>query len=196
MKNINFIETYENALKKEECDYIIDFMNTGNRLRPGTIQKGVDLDLKNSFDVTLNFNDDHMDDSELKVNRMIYESLCNCIQLYKKSHPQLDEIAKWNLNADYNLQKYHPMQGYYALHCENQNPSKMSSSRVLAWMYYLNTITDGGGTYFDNYDLSMNAVKGRCVIWPAYWTHMHRSIVSKTETKYIATGWVSFVDTV
>ena len=84
MKNCNFIETYENALKKEECEYIIDFMNTGNRLRPGTIQRGVELDLKNSFDVTLNFNDDHMDDSELKVNRMIYESYCNCIQLYNK----------------------------------------------------------------------------------------------------------------
>ena len=171
-------------------------MNTGNRLRPGTIQRGVELDLKNSFDVTLNFNDDHMDDSELKVNRMIYESYCNCIQLYNKSHSQLDEIARWNLNADYNLQKYHPMQGYYSLHCENQNPSKMSSLRVLAWMFYLNTVTDGGGTYFDNYDLTMNAVQGRCVIWPAYWTHMHQGIVSKTETKYIATGWVSFVDTV
>ena len=70
----------------------------------------------------------------------------------------------------------------------------VSSHRVLAWMFYLNTITDGGGTYFDNYDLTMNAVQGRCVIWPAYWTHMHKGIVSKTETKYIATGWMNYID--
>ena len=68
--------------------------------------------------------------------------------------------------------------------------------RVLAWMFYLNTVTDDGGTYFDNYDLTLNAVEGRCVIWPAYWTHMHRGIVSKTESKYIVTGWFSFIDNV
>ena len=62
-------------------------------------------------------------------------------------------------------------------------------------MFYLNTVKDGG-TYFENYDLSLEAVEGRLVIWPAYWTHFHRGIVSKTETKYIATGWFSFVDSV
>ena len=40
----------------------------------------------------------------------------------------------------------------------------------------------------------MNAVKGRCVIWPAFWTHMHKGVVSKTETKYIATGWISYIN--
>ena len=60
-------------------------------------------------------------------------------------------------------------------------------------MFYLNTVNDGG-TYFDNYDLTMNAVKGRCVIWPAFWTHMHKGVVSKTETKYIATGWISYIN--
>ena len=59
-------------------------------------------------------------------------------------------------------------------------------------MFYLNTVTDGGGTYWDNYNLLINAVKGRLVIWPAYFTHFHKGIVSKTETKYIATGWFQY----
>ena len=67
-----------------------------------------------------------------------------------------------------------------------------TANRILAWMFYLNTVTDGGGTYWDNYDLTMNAVKGRLVIWPAYFTHFHKGIVSKTETKYIATGWFQY----
>ena len=35
------------------------------------------------------------------------------------------------------------------------------TSKNFAWMLYLNTVTDGGGTYFDNYDRTMNAVQGR-----------------------------------
>ena len=79
------------------------------------------------------------------------------------------------------------------MHCENADP--ITSNRILAWMFYLNTVKDGG-TYFENYDLSMEAVEGRLVIWPAYWTHFHKGIVSKTETKYIATGWMSVIDSV
>ena len=47
-------------------------------------------------------------------------------------------------------------------------------------------------TYFTDYDFTTNAVEGRCVIWPAFFTHTHRGIVSKTETKYIATGWFQY----
>ena len=35
----------------------------------------------------------------------------------------------------------------------------------------------------------LKAEEGKGVIWPAYWTHIHHGIVSKTEVKYIATGW-------
>ena len=42
------------------------------------------------------------------------------------------------------------------------------------------------------YGRIVDAVEGRLVIWPAYWTHIHCGIVSKTQTKYIATGWFEF----
>ena len=32
--------------------------------------------------------------------------------------------------------------------------------------------------------------KGDTVIWPAEWTHTHKSQISKTHEKYIATGWL------
>ena len=61
----------------------------------------------------------------------------------------------------------------------------------MAWMIYLNTVTDEGGTYFDSYDKTLEAKEGRLVIWPAFFTHTHKGVVSKTQTKYIATGWFS-----
>ena len=179
----NFIETYDNALTEEECKYIIDYMNTDDRLIPGVVQSGVQVNVKDSWDLTLNL------DQDLEVNRMIFKSLEKCLILYVKKHPQLNQVSKWKYHPFYNLQKYDPYQGYHFLHCENNG---YNHKRMMAWMFYLNTVTDGGGTYFDNYDLTMDAVEGRGVLWPAYWTHMHKGIVSKTETKYIATGWISY----
>ena len=200
----NFIETYDNALSQEECEYIIDYMNTDNKLEPGMVASGVKPHLKDSWDITLNFDNKDITvespetvvidftDTTIKVNEIILESLCNCLDLYVNKHPQLNVIPKWRYHPFYNLQKYNPNQAYHSLHCENTGGYFVETKRMMAWMFYLNTVTDGGGTYFDNYDLTMDAVQGRCVIWPAYWTHMHKGIVSQTETKYIATGWVSF----
>ena len=41
----NFIETYDNALTEEECKYIIDYMNTDDRLIRGVVQSGVQLNV-------------------------------------------------------------------------------------------------------------------------------------------------------
>ena len=185
-----FIEVYNDALTKEQCEKIIDFINSSD-LTPGLVQTPLKADLiqseKDSWDISLN-----ADDTSIEINDLIFKSLTRCIQDYKKQHPQIDQLATWRYCQEYKLQKYNPGQAYHSIHCENMNPK--SSLRILAWMFYLNTVTDGGCTYFDNYYLTMNAVQGRCVIWPAYWTHFHRGIVSKTETKYIVTGWMNYID--
>ena len=182
----NFIEGYVNALTSEECETIIDYINQVE-LKPGKVKEpntGEDIvhkEMKDSSDVIMNL------EEEGEVNEIILNSLKKCISLYTKKHPQMNNIDYWEVDHIYNLQKYNPGQCFASSHCENA--SIVTSYRVLAWMYYLNTVKDGGGTQFDNYEIAVEAVEGRCLIWPAYWTHFHHGIVSKTETKYIATGW-------
>ena len=190
----NFIGVFDNAISTEDCKYIIDYMNTSDLMAPGWVSTSEGSKIvekyKTSTEMAINIRDEN------PINDIIGISLSYQIEKYKESHPQLENIAKWCIQETYNLQKYDPNQAYFGLHCENAGPGYIGVTRVLAWMIYLNTVVDGGGTYFDNYDLTMNAVEGRCVIWPAYWTHMHRGIVSKTESKYIVTGWFSFIDNV
>jgi len=31
------------------------------------------------------------------------------------------------------------------------------------------------------------------VIWPAYWTHLHKGQISQSQTKYITTGWYNLI---
>ena len=190
----NFIGVFDNAISKEDCKYIIDYMNTSDLMVSGHVSTSEGSRVVEKYKTSTEMGIDIRDENP--INYIISISLSQQIEKYKESHPQLDNIAKWGVHEIYNLQKYEPNQAYFGLHCENAGPGYIGVKRVLAWMFYLNTVTDDGGTYFDNYDLTMNAVEGRCVIWPAYWTHMHRGIVSKTESKYIATGWYSFIDNV
>ena len=39
---------------------------------------------------------------------------------------------------------------------------------------------------------TVNAKMGRCVIWPAAWTHVHRGVTPNKGLKYIVTGWVTY----
>jgi len=59
-------------------------------------------------------------------------------------------------------------------------------------MTYLNDV-DEGGTEFKNQKIKLPARKGLTTIWPTDWTHTHRGVISKTQDKYIITGWFNYV---
>ena len=192
----NFIEVYDNALSKDECKSIIDFFDSTRRCedsseflckKDGMTAARVDKNVKDSTDVAMTFN--HANHT---VNQIIMNSLASNLKKYVARHSELKLISTWGILDSYNIQKYEPNEGYYALHCENSDVD--TNKRVLVWMFYLNSVTDDGGTYFSNYDLTLDAVEGRLVIWPAYWTHFHKGIVSTSQEKYIATGWCEKIE--
>ena len=124
--------------------------------------------------------------------KCLLDILHDCLEEYKETYPFLNDVYFWSIYRDYNVQRYLPGQGYKAWHCENNGP-RVGSDRVLAWMIYLNDVPDGGTEF--NYELpNLDAKTGTLAIWPAGWTHFHRGIVSETKTKYIVTGWFSYVE--
>jgi prolyl 4-hydroxylase len=122
----------------------------------------------------------------------LFEFLNTNISAYKEKYIHLDAGARWGMTERFNIQRYRPGEGYYAWHTEYHPNIAPTNRRVLAWMIYLNDVKDAG-TEFANFG-KIDAVQGKCLIWPAYWTHTHRGIVSDSETKYIATGWYSYLD--
>ena len=186
----NFIGIYDNILSSQQCKEIIEWVETQPLQRGKTRYKNeivVNLKSKSSWDVPY---EKTSFPNKTFVDLIINNALSDCTPLYRKSHPDLDKIDSWNVYNNYNIQKYNPNEGYHILHCENGGGKGIQ--RVLVWMIYLNTVTDKGGTYFSSYDKTIRAKEGRVVIWPAYWTHHHKGVVSKTQTKYIATGWYGF----
>jgi hypothetical protein len=48
-------------------------------------------------------------------------------------------------------------------------------------------------TEFFYQNLKVEAQKGLTLIWPAYFTHIHRGIPNTTGTKTIITGWFEYI---
>jgi hypothetical protein len=98
------------------------------------------------------------------------------------------------MSAPWNVQHYLPGKHYSAWHCEN-NGEPLFRYRHLAFMTYLNDVTDGGETEFLYQTTKVRPEKGLTLIWPAHWTHTHRGLPSPTQDKYVTTGWYEFFDT-
>jgi len=85
------------------------------------------------------------------------------------------------------IQWYKPGEGFYAWHLDGAHDL---CDRALVFTTYLNDVTDGGGTEFYHQRHTASPDKGRTVIFPAALTHVHRGVVSKTQHKYLLTGWL------
>ena len=86
------------------------------------------------------------------------------------------------------IQWYKPGEGYHKWHIDGAQMT--SCDRAMVYMTYLNDVTEGGGTMFYHQNVTTKAVKGKTLIFPAAYTHLHKGEISETQHKYILTGWI------
>ena len=191
VSNSDHFGIYDNLLTDHECKRVIDQFEKSNHT-PGKVykwdgasgpQRGVHPELKSSEELSLSFKEGG------PISNIIGPRICEAIHRYNAENPPLKEAASWTYEDKYNIQRYVTKDdGYKVWHCEH-GPG-IGSVRVMAWMFYLNNAKSG--TEFMSYP-TVRAKMGRCVVWPAAWTHVHRGAPNKG-LKYIVTGWISFID--
>lgn len=167
------------------CDRLISYFENKAYLVQGKTFGGVQLDKKKSTDAWLS-------DQELLTEYSVH--LQNVCVNYMKKYPMVDYYSPWGITEKVNLQRYYPGEGFYGWHTERGNPNCNEANRHMVFMTYLNTVDDGGETEFYHQNLKVKPEKGLTLIWPADWTYTHRGCVSNTETKYITTGWLSYIE--
>ncbi len=94
-----------------------------------------------------------------------------------------------------NLQKYRQGSGgYHFWHSEiyPRDASCDTLHRVLLFMFYLNTVEEGGETEFYYQQRKLKPRRWQMVVAPAGFTHTHKGHVPVSSDKYIATSWVLF----
>tara|TARA_A100000171_G_C2041662_1_gene100785 strand:+ start:58 stop:606 length:549 start_codon:yes stop_codon:yes gene_type:complete len=179
MNTFNFIEEYK--LDDAMCDNFIKYFKKNKEYKKigASGEKGtIDTTIKNCTE-TYFFNNSN--DKNI-IN--FFKKLSECLSFYVEKYNIKQKLLTQFCN---NIQYYKPKQGYPALHYER---GEAFPARQLVYMLYCNTVTDKGGTEFPYQNITLSAVKGKLVIWPAEFTHPHRGIISNTQEKYIVTGWV------
>ena len=185
----NFI--YETMLEDVSvCDKLIEYHknNTEQKTRGKTAGgDNINTQGKVSTDVQIQFsNNPH-------INNYVSQLTINGLRPYIEKYG-LEHTHKVGLKEPFNIQHYAPNEGYFMWHCERT--TSQSLQRALVWMTYLNDVDDGGETEFHFQKLKVKPVKGKTLIWPTDFTHLHRGITSPTQHKYIVTGWYSFFDAI
>ena len=167
------------------CNDVINFFEKRKDLHTkGILDTGKIDEQKISTDISVSNSHDSMLSYSFHLNEVLKE--------YKKIFPVLDnQIASWSMKELINIQKYNPKEGFMKWHTENSNLK--SSHRILVFMTYLNDVKEGGETEWFHQKIKIKPEKGLTIMWPADWTHLHKGCVAKKETKYIATGWFSYL---
>ena len=184
--NPSFLGIYENALTSDECDLLIDKFNK-SKLIPGTIYRGAETGVDSNVKSSIELDGPHFTDKSL-ISNVIDIRLRECTTKYAAQYPAPSFIptdsSQVVIDDDYTFKKFEGRDGgYKQWHCEH---GIGTSRRVLVWMFYLN---NASGTDFLYYP-TVRAKKGRCLIWPAGFTHTHKSSPNKG-IKYIISGWIS-----
>jgi len=92
------------------------------------------------------------------------------------------------------IQKYTKSKGRYIYHNDFTCDWNTKKFRVITFLWYLNTIENGGETEF----WTTHKVKpeaGKLLLFPATWTYPHRGMIPVSDNKYIMTGWIYCGDT-
>ena len=69
-----------------------------------------------------------------------------------------------------------------------------TSVRVLAFLWYLNDVQEGGETSFPALGLSIPARQGRLLVMPPMWMYEHKGEVPRSGDKFIVTSYLNFQD--
>ena len=109
--------------------------------------------------------------------------------VYVQKYSYLKKLSTHNI-FEVKIQKTKIGEGYHTWHCENA--SMKARNRILAFMVYLNDVTEGGETEFLYQKCRFKPEKNTMLVWPAQFTHVHRGNPPLSNDKYIITGWVEY----
>lgn len=173
----------DNALPSYVCDDIVEFFES--KAEGATHQ---DTAYRNDFGMDGLFRYSSFKKMDKKIRECLREGYANYFDLLGENGGLPHHSIANDFLADYKVQKAESGGGFFGWHAE-QGPGKEVSKRFLTWMIYLNNVKSTGSTDFYHQKLSVTPKKGTLVIWPAAFTHLHRSNPNLKQDKYLATGW-------
>ena len=181
----SFVFEKKNALAADICREMIErFEHHVDEQYPGRIGQTMQLDdsIKRSTDLVISGKQHWRD-----LDRELFRSLNRALSEFKQYFPFFAGPFKDN---GYALQRTDPGEFY---HWHIDGGSHDFAMRQLVALWYLNDLQDEGGqTEFKYQAVQVQPETGKLVLFPPFWTHLHRGKTLQGGRKYIATTWVVF----
>lgn len=181
----DFIGIYDGALTSDECDAVLlDIKHVFITADPSFILHG-EQQFNGSRLKRYDFSF-HGEAGAPNAANIIKQKLHNCVLHYIDKFFAIQQTPM--ISTEVKFQKTPVSGGYHDWHYESD--CQIHATRVLAWLVYLNDMGQNDGeTEFLYQQRRVQAKAGRCVIWPAAFTHLHRGNPVYSGDKYVVTGW-------
>lgn len=181
----NFIEVIDKAFTKEQCESFISLFETAKQMGLCHVRD----DRTKVQDESVFMTNVHEFGLFMPYGQMLTQTFWPHYDNYCKKYGMSDFERQYHFMESFKVQKTEPSQGYHIWH--NENADRDKSKRVVAWMLYLNDVTEGGETEFLYQQVRIKAKMGTLVMWPAGFTHTHRGNPPISNTKYTITSWIT-----
>jgi 2OG-Fe(II) oxygenase superfamily len=186
IKPQSFVYAMPRALTPKFCrEMIRRFEASKDQQYQGRIgqQQREHTSIKRSTDLRISGRRDWQD-----IDRVLFDSLSNALSQISGLHPYF--VANPFKDVGYNMQRTQPGE-YYHWHVD-AGPGEFSPRQLVA-IWYLNDVEGPGGeTEFLLQQLTVKPEQGKLILFPPFWTHVHRGVALQNGMKYIATTWVCF----
>jgi len=186
VKPLSFIYEKEGALPADVCaEAIRRFEASADQQAPGRIGQAAELvpQVKRSTDLRISGREDWAD-----IDRILAQQLVSTFNAFALEFPFF--AANKFKDIGYNLQRTLPGE-FYHWHVDG-GPGEFSARQMVA-IWYLNDVPGPGGeTEFPLQEVLIRPAQGKLVLFPPFWTHVHRGVTLEKGVKYIATTWVCF----
>lgn len=189
-----FIYINENSLSIDICNDIINLFENDDTKTPGETLGGVRKMVKDTTDLNiLNSGPKWSKINNLLINELQYnynKYIENGNEFFTNQSIKYNIVPFKHLDiTTLQIQKYIKKEGKYIYHNDGRNDYTNKSTRILTYLWYLNTVDEGGETELLG-NIKIKPVAGKLLLFPACWTFPHCGLTPISSNKYIITGWL------
>jgi len=188
VKENTFICLEDGAIPHNLCDQIVENFKASQSVVDGRVINADGshvVNKKAKISIDLDFSKEVGKDSEM--DRSLFSLVNLAFQRYVERFSVLKVFSIYD--TGYFLTRYEKGQGFYDWHIDAGNDATIN--RLFSCLIYLNTVEEGGETEFFYQKVSIKPVRGRMVLFPAAWTHLHRGTAPVSGDKYIMTTFLT-----